>query len=90
MCLGGQCGALGMFCNEMLLANYFISHSFFCSYDYVKIINDKNKTVGVYCGSITGEELRLNGRQVVIIFHSDYSLQERGFLIVFSFNPICK
>lgn len=90
MRLGGQWGPLGMFCNDMLLANYFISHSFFCSCDYVKIINDKNTTVGVYCGSITGQELRLNGGQVVIIFHSDYSLQERGFQIVFSFSPVCK
>ena len=74
----------------MLLANCFISRSIFCSYDYVKIINDKNTTVGVYCGSITGKELRLNSRQLVIIFHSDYSFEERGFLIVFSFSPICK
>lgn len=60
-----------------------------CSYDYVQITNDKNETVGVYCGSNTGQELRLTGRHVVIVFHSDYSLQERGFLIVFSFSPIC-
>ncbi len=61
-----------------------------CSYDYVKITNDKNETLGVYCGQNAGHELRLTGRHAVIIFHSDYSFQKRGFLLVFSFTPTCK
>ncbi|KAL9973879.1 hypothetical protein ACROYT_G020385 [Oculina patagonica] len=57
------------------------------SYDFVQITNDKNETLGVYCGSNTGRELPLTGRHAVIIFHSDYSFQKRGFLMVFSFTP---
>lgn len=56
----------------------------------MQIKDDKNETLGVYCGPNTGRELRLTGRYAAIIFHSDYSFQERGFLMVFSFNSICK
>ena len=56
----------------------------------MQIINDKNETIGVYCGSHAGQDLRIDGRYVVMIFHSDYSLQDRGFLIVLRFNAICK
>ena len=56
----------------------------------MQIINDKNETIGVYCGSHTGQDLRIDGSYVVIIFHSDYSLQESGFLIELKFSAVCK
>ena len=40
--------------------------------------------LGEYCGELTGKEVVVEGYYAVITFHSDYSLQRRGFRIVFT------
>ncbi|KAL9980659.1 hypothetical protein ACROYT_G009271 [Oculina patagonica] len=59
-----------------------------CIYDYLKIFNDQYKEYGVYCGEMTGQTVLVNGRHVVIIFGSDKTVQERGFLLHFTAVPI--
>lgn len=58
--------------------------SFAFSYDYMKIINDQNHAYGVYCGQKTGQSVLVTGDYVVIIFHSDESDEQKGFLLYFT------
>ena len=64
--------------------------SFAPSYDYMKIVNDKNHDYGVYCGEKTGQTVLVTGNYAVIIFHSDEVDQKRGFLLHFTAVPISK
>ncbi|XP_078362124.1 uncharacterized protein LOC144646412 isoform X4 [Oculina patagonica] len=59
-----------------------------CRFDYVKIGNDQNNKYGVYCGEKTGESVLVNGKYVVITFHSDDNIQEKGFLLHFTAVPV--
>lgn len=43
---------------------------------------------GVFCGQIPGDEVLVTGEYAVITFHSDYSLQRRGFLLSLAFIPL--
>ena len=56
------------------------------SFDYLEIIND-GRMVGKYCGSRIGQNILLTGHQILITFHSDGSVQRRGFLIYFTAGP---
>ena len=60
----------------------FLMHSF----DYLEIVND-GRMVGEYCGSRTGKNIFLTGHKILITFHSDGSVQRRGFLIHFTAGP---
>ena len=60
----------------------FLTHSF----DYLEIVND-GRMVGKYCGRRTGQNIFLTGDQILITFHSDDIIQERGFLIHFTAGP---
>lgn len=62
----------------------------FFSYDYLKIVNDRNQEYGVYCGDETGHTVLVTGNYAVIIFHSDEGDQEKGFLLYFTAVPIGK
>ena len=59
----------------------------FFSYDYLKIINAQNQEYGVYCGDMTGQTVAVTGNYTVLIFHSDSSDQEKGFLLHFTSVP---
>ena len=63
----------------------FLMHS----WDYLEIIKD-GRMVGKYCSIRTGKNILLNGDQILIKFHSDYSLQGKGFLIHFTVGPYGK
>ena len=55
-------------------------------WDYLEIVND-GRMVGKYCGQGTGQNIFLTGDQILITFHSDYSIHLRGFLIHFTAGP---
>ncbi|KAJ7376775.1 CUB domain containing protein 2 [Desmophyllum pertusum] len=55
-----------------------------CSWDYLKITDDSNQTVGVYCGIKTGVNVLVNGSYFTITFHSDGFLEETGYRLIFS------
>ena len=57
-------------------------------YDYLKISNEYNHEYGVYCGERTGHTVLVNGKYVVMMFHTDSFLEERGFLLLFIAVPI--
>ena len=59
-------------------------------YDYLKISNDVNETFGTYCGVWTGRTVTVTGNQVVMTFHSDKSVQKKGFIITLTSIPIGK
>jgi len=44
--------------------------------------------VDKYCGQRTGQNILLTGDQILIKFHSDGSIQLRGFLIHFNADPV--
>lgn len=58
--------------------------------DYLKITDEKNRTFEEYCGMKTGRHVYVTGRTAVLTFHSDYSFQRRGFLILFTTVAIGK
>ena len=57
-------------------------------YDYLRITDGNSNTIGTYCGNQTGKTVHVVGTVAVLIFHSDGSVQSRGFEISFSFFPI--
>ena len=56
------------------------------SYDYLEIVNN-GTMVGKYCGTRTGQNILLSGEKILITFHSDGSIERRGFLIHFTVGP---
>ena len=63
---------------------YMLHKHFLCSYDYLKIVNEKNQSFGVYCGEMSGRSVGVTGEYAVITFHSDGYVQRRGFRISFT------
>lgn len=61
--------------------------SFLCSRDYLQITNELNRVFGKYCGNKTGKTVLVSGKYALIKFHSDSSIQNRGFIM--NFTP-CK
>ena len=62
----------------------FLMHSM--ATDYLEIVKD-GRMVGKYCGQRTGQNILLNGDQILIKFHSDDNIQKRGFLIHITVSP---
>ncbi|XP_015762664.1 PREDICTED: uncharacterized protein LOC107341715 isoform X3 [Acropora digitifera] len=59
-----------------------------CTYDYLRITDGStNDAIPRYCGSQTGKHVRVEGSVAVLTFHSDGSVQRRGFYLSFSFFP---
>ena len=56
------------------------------SFDYLEIIKD-GRILGKYCSRRTGQNIVLNGDQILINFHSNNFREERGFLIHFTAGP---
>ncbi|PFX28660.1 Dorsal-ventral patterning tolloid-like protein 1 [Stylophora pistillata] len=54
-------------------------------YGYVEIANSDGDTFGTYCGEETGTTVHVTGAFAVITFSSVFSVQERGFSLLFSF-----
>jgi len=61
---------------------------YFYSYDSLTIANDTNHVYGKYCGEESGRTLLVIGHYLVLTFHTDHNLTERGFLLVFNPVPI--
>ena len=57
-------------------------------YDYLRIIDGNSNIIGTYCGNQTGKSVRVFGTVAVLIFHTDGSVQSRGFELSFSFFAI--
>ena len=49
----------------------------------MKIDNDQNDNFGKYCGQRTGEIVAVHGNFALITFHSDPSVEKRGFFFHF-------
>ena len=56
------------------------------SYDYLEVTKD-GKTVGMYCGQRTGQNIILTGDQMLITFRSNSVIEGKGFLIHFTAGP---
>ena len=56
-------------------------------YDYLQITDGSSNTIGIYCGNQTGKSVRVVGTVAVLEFHTDGSVQGRGFELSFSFFP---
>ena len=49
----------------------------------MKITNDTNLSSGKYCGNKPGKKVEVTGDYAFITFHSDSSVQRKGFRILF-------
>ena len=54
-------------------------------WDYLRITDDRNNTIGTFCGQQTGKRAQVVARVAVLTFHSDFIVQYRGFELTFSF-----
>ena len=68
----------------LLLLLLFLSHR----WDYLRITSGNSNVIGTYCGNHTGKSVRVFGTIAVLTFHTDWSVQDRGFELSFSFFPI--
>ena len=55
------------------------------SFDYLRITDGSSNTIGTYCGNQTGKSVRVVGTVALLTFHTDGSVQSRGFELSFSF-----
>lgn len=55
-------------------------------YDYLNITNEKGKSFGRHCGGPYRRDAIVDiiGKYVLLSFHSDAGLQEKGFRLSFS------
>ncbi|XP_068681838.1 cubilin-like isoform X2 [Montipora foliosa] len=67
---------------------FYLEHHWNCWYDYLRISNDRNYIIGTYCGLQTGRSVLITSSAAVLSFHSDGSVQYRGFDLSFSFIPL--
>ena len=49
------------------------------------ITNDKEDKFGEYCGPKSGTEVFVTGHFALLTFHTDFTIQKRGFMISFTF-----
>ena len=56
-------------------------------YDYLQITDGSSNTIGIYCGNQTGKSVFVVGTVAVLEFHTDGSVQGRGFELSFLFLP---
>ena len=66
------------------------SFTFLCSKDFLRITEGMDKTVGIYCGNKTGQNLNVTEDKVEIIFHSDGDTERRGYVLNFTLVSISK
>ena len=57
-------------------------------WDYLRITSGNSNVIGTYCGNHTGKSVRVLGTIAELTFHTDWSVQDRGFELSFSFFPI--
>ena len=62
----------------------------FFSYDYLRIRNDKGFTYGKYCGVESSKIVLVTGSRASFHFHSDYSVQSKGFRLYLSIVSLGK
>ena len=74
----------------VLLTTFFCRFFFFFfsdRWDYLRITDDRNNTIGAFCGYQTGKRVLVVASVALLTFHSDSSIQYRGFELTFSFFP---
>jgi len=59
------------------------SFTLLCSKDALRITDGK-KTLGVYCGNRTGQNLLVTGDKVEMTFKSDDKVEQRGYYLLFT------
>ncbi|XP_078353407.1 cubilin-like isoform X28 [Oculina patagonica] len=63
---------------------FVVVYGWRCRYDYLEITNENNQTFGKYCGSRSGLNVVVTGQYVVIKFHSDAFVTNKGYRLTFS------
>ncbi|XP_069502358.1 astacin-like metalloendopeptidase [Ambystoma mexicanum] len=65
--------------------------STYCRIDYLSVHNgptDKSPLIGKYCGSITIPTLVSTGNTMLLLFHSDPTVQMKGFSAKYTIAPV--
>jgi len=52
--------------------------------DFLRITDGIGKTLGLYCGNQTGQNLLVAEDKVEIILHTDGDIERRGYLLNFT------
>ncbi|XP_068728356.1 cubilin-like [Montipora capricornis] len=63
--------------------HFDLEFSYTCSYDYLEIENDNGGFYRKFCGSRSGLSVIVNGSYANLTFHSDSSVQNTGFRLLF-------
>ncbi|KAL9986774.1 hypothetical protein ACROYT_G000968 [Oculina patagonica] len=67
---------------------FYLEKSESCNRDYLIITNEKDHDLGKYCGNETGRTVLVTGNYTLVKFHSDSSIQQRGFVLHFTAVPL--
>ena len=73
-----------MYYSKVFYLNIYCAFFFIFSYDYVQITSGSGHIIGTYCGQMTGQKVHVAGDYALISFHTDSSIQEKGFKMFFS------
>ena len=62
-----------------MFGDFYLEEDPTCSYDYVKMVEDDGTESNLLCDDQTGFKHRSTGSRLDVIFHTDESVQRRGF-----------
>ncbi|XP_078353401.1 cubilin-like isoform X22 [Oculina patagonica] len=57
-----------------------------CGFDYLRITNERNQTLGEFCGNKSGHDVTVSGHYAVITFHSDSFVTDQGYKLYIFFS----
>ena len=60
------------------------SFTFLCRKDSLRITDGMGKTLGMYCGNKTGQNLLVTGEKVEMTFRSNDKVEQTGYYLVFT------
>ncbi|CAI9615069.1 unnamed protein product [Staurois parvus] len=68
----------------LTISDFHLEYVISCTYDYLKVFMD-GRQKGPYCGDISVPVLYSKGNSMVLVFHSDESVQAKGFQASYTF-----
>ena len=73
----------------LTIEDFIIEDSFTCDFDSFSVYDsnkaDEDKLIGVYCGETIPDSFTSSGQDLLVIFQTDGSVNERGFQAQYRF-----
>ncbi|CAI9617291.1 unnamed protein product, partial [Staurois parvus] len=69
----------------LTISDFHLEMSTLCKFDYVKLFMDGEQK-GPFCGDLCSSVFYSKGNSMVLVFHSDNSIQAKGFQVSYTFS----